>query len=389
VKIAEHPIASKIPRATSRPSIVGNPAEFRPLTRAPDTPKTIDDFLYSDRPQLSVKIVSFEDATLISLSWPHTFLDAMGNAALFKNWIAVLEGREEDVQPLYGYDVDPLATLGTTSTEPSLLARWQLSGLSMFLFVVRYIFELVWHHKEEGRVVCLPGQFVQDLKQKSLENLARQDEKTHTKLFLSDGDVICAWWSRTVIGALRPASNRTVSIMNAFSMRSVLSKDLLPAGCAYISNASMSVCTFIPVADILTKPLRYIASKVRDGISQQGTREQVEAFISIIRKSLDKTGRGAVFGDSSTILIIFSNWSKAKFFEIDLSAAVINEGLPREKRINALGRPSYINADAVIRGFSSRNSFPIMGKDAAGNYWLSGYVRTKIWPEIERSLAEL
>lgn len=92
---------------------MGNVVDFRPLTRALGGPKTIDDFLYSDHPQLYVKIVSFQDATLLSISWPHTFFDGMGMAVLFKNWIAVLEGREADVQPFHGYDVDPLATLGT------------------------------------------------------------------------------------------------------------------------------------------------------------------------------------------------------------------------------------------------------------------------------------
>lgn len=291
------------------------------------------------------------------------------------------------MQPLHGYDVDPLATLGTKPMEPSLVAKWQLSGISMFLFVLRYIFEIVWHSKEEGRVVCLPGQFVQDLKRIASEDLA--SEKSSNKPFLSDGDVICAWWSRTVIDALRPASNRTVGITNAFGMRNTLSKDLLPAGCAYVSNASMGVYTFIPVADILAKPLSYVASKLREGISLQGTREQVEAFISILRKSLGKRGRGPVFGDSSTILIVFSNWSAAKFFDLDLSAAVIRQGLAHEKRSNAIGKPSYINADAQFRGFSGRNAFPIMGKDAAGNYWLAGVVRAELWPKIEKSLASL
>jgi hypothetical protein len=103
-------------------SIVCHPTEFRPLTRSPYTPTTIDDFLYSDRPLLSLRIVSFEDATLVLLSWPHVFVDALGITALFKNWIAVLEGREEDVQPLQGYDTDPLATMGTKPTESSVIA---------------------------------------------------------------------------------------------------------------------------------------------------------------------------------------------------------------------------------------------------------------------------
>ena len=391
MKIGDHPVASKIPRPTSRPLVAGDTEEFRPVLRTPDTPMSIKDFLYSDRPQLTINIISFEDATLVTINWPHTFVDAMGMAAIFKNWIAVLEGREGDVQPFHGYNTDPLATLGETKpTAPSVLTKWQLQGLSLLLFAVRYIFDLVWHSKEEARVVCLPAQFVQGLKQEALEELSKVSDNTDSKPFLSDGDVICAWWSRRVVEALQPRSNnRTVTIMNACDMRHILSQDLLPTDRACVSNASIAIVTFVSVADLFTKPVSYIASKVREGILQQRTPEQTQAFASISRDAVAKTGRRPVFGDSSMIVVVFSNWSAAKFFEVDLSVAVVREGLPREKRSNALGRPSFLNSDANITGFSSRNTFPIMGKDAGGNYWIRGSLRSGIWPVIERSLEAL
>ena len=389
MKIGEHPIGSNIPQATSRPLVVGDVAALKPLTRSPDTPTTINDFLYSDRPQLSVKITSFEDATLVALTWPHTFLDAMGRVALFKNWIAVLEGREEDVQPLHGYDTDPLATLGGKATEPSVLDGWQIQGFSFFIFVLHYLYELFWYPKEESRVVCLPAQFIQGLKQKALEDLTKKDQEGNSKPFLSDGDVICAWWSCRVMEVLRPAPSRTVAIMNSFGLRSTLSKDLLPASHAYVSNASIGIYAFTSVGDILTKPLSFIASKVRESIAQQGTREQVEAFTALARNSIAKTGKGPVFGDSRAIYVVMSNWSAAKFFEINLSAAIIKEGLSRENRDNDLGKPSYVHGDGIFTGYSSRCAFPIMGKDAAGNYWLSGTLRKGLWSEIERFLEEL
>jgi hypothetical protein len=389
VKIDEHPVASKIPRASSRPAIVGNVGDLESLMRGPDTPENLEDFLYSDLPQLYVKIISFEDATVVSLTWPHTFLDAMGRVALFKNWIAVLEGREDDVQPLNGYDTDPLATLGSKPAEESLIAKWQISGLSVFIFVIRYLFDLLWHSKEETRVVCVPGRFIQDLRQETLEELARDDTKGDDKPFVSEGDVICSWWTRTLIGVLQPSPSRTIAIMNALGMRNALSKDLLPIDSAYVSNASISVMAFVSVTDIIAKPLSYVALKLREAIALQGTRAQIEAFTYNMRESLTKTGRAPLYGNSSMLLVIFSNWSAGKFFEIDFSAAVLRPGLPLEKRSNALGRPSYIHAGGKIRGFFGRNVFPIMGKDAAGNYWLSGPARAEAWPQIEKALATL
>jgi hypothetical protein len=251
------------------------------------------------------------------------------------------------------------------------------------------LFELLWHPKEESRVVCIPGRVVQDLRLKALGHLYNEGgQKGDPKLFVSDGDVICSWWTRTLITALRPSPERTIVIMNAFGMRNVLSKDLLPAGRAYVSNAVIQAIAFLPVSDLLTKPLGYAAAKVRESITQL-TRAQVESLAYDFRKYAHKAGRPPLYGDSSTILVIFSNWSSGKFFDIDFSSAVIKQGMPSDQRSNPVGRPSYVNGDGRVNGFVVRNIFPIMGKDAAGNYWLNGAARAEAWREIEKSLAAL
>lgn len=130
---------------SNRPTIQGDTAEFHCLARQSNTPKKLDDYLYSDEPQLSIQTVSFEDATLVSVTWPHTFLDAMGLRALFDAWILILRGQEDQLPPFYGFDVDPVANLGDSSpVEPHVLADRQLKGLSFFVFVVSYVFDLLW-----------------------------------------------------------------------------------------------------------------------------------------------------------------------------------------------------------------------------------------------------
>lgn len=92
---------------------------FQPLMRREDGPRNIADYYLRDEPQLSLHVVSFADATLVSLSWPHTFLDAMGRHELLTAWTAVLEGRDGDVKALHGVDQDPFVSFGTGEvTEP-------------------------------------------------------------------------------------------------------------------------------------------------------------------------------------------------------------------------------------------------------------------------------
>lgn len=77
----------------------------------------------------------------------------MGLRALFDAWILVLRGQEDQLPPFYGFDVDPVANLGDSSpAEPHVLAGRQLKGLSFFVFVVRYVFDLLWWRKDEQRM---------------------------------------------------------------------------------------------------------------------------------------------------------------------------------------------------------------------------------------------
>jgi len=363
--------------------VQSDPTDFRSLARHPDTPSKIEGWLYSDEPQLFVHIVSFEDATLVSLTWPHTFLDAMGRAALFDAWTLVLTGREKEVPPLHGFDSDPLVTLGSAPTEKFALASHQVKGFYFFLFVVRYIFELLWYRKDEIRLVCLPASHVQSLKQTALQELAAQPP-SKTPPFLSDGDIICAWWSRMVVKSVPVAPNRTILIMNAFGLRSVLANDLLPRDRAYVANAVSAVFALMPASSLLTKPLSDIASAVRRSIQDQGTRAQVEASTALAQEVVARTGHPHVFGDGSTQMIVFSNWTKARFYELDFSAAVAKRG---EQGRN--GRPTYLHVSQFANGISPRYAFPIFGVDGGGTYWLAGVLRTETWRKIEKSIAEV
>lgn len=373
---------------SSRPSIGANPAEFRPLARRPDAPKRLDDYLYSDEPQLSLHIVSFKDATLVSVTWPHTFLDTMGLSALFNAWTLVLCGQEDQVPPLHGFDTDPLADLGASPRVQSVLANRQIKGLRMLLFAIRYVFESLWWNKVEKHIVCLPHSYLQNMKKTAIQELATQDH-SESKPFLSDGDVICAWCTRLAVQYMRPTSTRLIVITNVYCLRNVLAKDLLPGGTAYMSNAIFGIFAFVPCYQIFQKPLSFVAAQIRHSIQEQGARSQIEAYAALFWKAMSKTGHAPLFGDSSAKLILFSNWSKGKFFDIDFSSAVVKQGTLLEKRANPLGRPSYIQSNGHRNGLSSQNTFPIFGEDAAKNYWLCGTMRASVWRKVEAEFAAM
>ncbi|CAM1502610.1 Fc.00g073860.m01.CDS01 [Cosmosporella sp. VM-42] len=383
MKKSDHAIASRLPHPSSRPAVVADPDEFQPLFRCEGGPTKLDDYVNADMPQLGLYILSFTDATIVSLYWPHTLFDAMGKKALLTAWSLTLQGREDEVLPPFGTDSDPFTELGKHQTEAHMLSHHRISSFGLIQYGLCHIVEFMWR-SQENRMVCVPGSFVEKLRNEALQELAEETDSSG-ELFLSEGDVLCAWWTRLAISHLPQDSNMLVVLNNAYSLRPVLEGDLIPEGRAYLSNAIGFINVLLVAKDIVEKPLSYVASRIRKSITQLGTREQVEAFTAMVRESGSKLP--PFFGDSSMHMITFSNWHKARLFELDFSSAIVRDSSGASERRSQSGHPTYIQNNQF--GLTLPNGFPIIGKDTQGNYWLSGYMNKGHWGKIEEILAKL
>lgn len=388
MSIKDHPLASRLPKMTDRPSLVGSTTEFSPLVRSADAPKKLEDWLYSDFPQLPIHVVSFNDATLLTVTFMHTLTDAMGMSSFFRAWTAVLRGEEDQVPPFVGFNKDPMASLSeATPPERYVYFGKVMKGLSLAMFVVRIIFDLIWHPQEEERVIFVPAEYLQQMRDSALQELAAESNEGRTP-FVSEGDVLYSWLSRVVLSALKPAADRTVALLNVFDVRSTL-EDRFPPNSAYIGNAVVSAFTFVPARRILEAPLSFVASQLRAALEQQRTREQIQAYVAIHTRAVDKTGQVPLFGDAGMLLLSCTNWAKGRLFEIDFSSAVIAPGLPLSQRANKLGRASYINVVPHKNRIPTRNSVSVVGKDAAGNFWTILSMRKEAWPKVDEYLRAL
>ena len=72
----------------------GSPDQCLDLACGPDSPTTIDDYLYADRPILGLHVVSLQDATLVTLHWLHIACDSMGMKPLIEGWVLAMQGKE-------------------------------------------------------------------------------------------------------------------------------------------------------------------------------------------------------------------------------------------------------------------------------------------------------
>lgn len=311
----------------------------------------------------------------------------VGRRAFLNAWSLILNGCYDQVPNFYGFQADPLATLGTQPIEAYRYSEGQFGIWQMMIWGLRYVFDKFWYPNpaEEGRAIFVPAAYASNLRKAALSELKLMQLKGEYNNipFLSEGDVVCAWWTRYIVQAQMPeTSNRTVAIYNAFGLRQLLSRDLLPSRHAYIANAFCMVPTFMTARDVLTKPLGCVAAAIRESYMDLGTRGQVEAVMSLNRAAQDKGG-SALFGDPWMHMVVCTNWTKADLFNVDFTGALA-EG--RRDSGRATGKPSFIQAHAFARGFSMINGFMVTGKDADGNIWLYGILRKQCWHVIEQML---
>jgi hypothetical protein len=385
--INEHPLAHKLPSATGHPSLLNCGEDVMSLCLAPDCPQQIEDWIYSDRPQLDVHAVAFSDATLLSVTFLHSLMDGTGLASFLKAWTDVLKGQEEQVPIFQGVGDDPLAQLTErTPAYKHVNFNLMLRGFGLLIFFIRYIFELIWYWNDQTHIICIPGHIVDEMRTQALHEMADLKDEEYAP-FLSEDDVLLAWWTKAMIRALSPYRNRTVSLISMFDIRSMLLNDPLSENTAFITNAILTSFTLLPSHQIMQQPLSFIASRTRSALTQQRTKPQVEALLAAQKSNLLKTGRPPLYGDSSCLPICCTNCRRCRFFELDFSSAVVSSSSPLGDRQKLSGRPTSVIPNIHLKkGFRLPNLGGIIGKDASGMWWLMWTLRSEAWPAIEQEL---
>jgi hypothetical protein len=203
-----------LPQPSCVPATVVDPDEFMSLIVTPDSPTKLEDYLYSDRPQLGLHIISFRDKTIVVLYWLHASFDAMAKKAILDAWTLMLQGREDEIPVPQGLDGDPLRELGKHPTEAHALTSHLVSMPGRIIYGFKNILDMVFR-KKENRMVCIPGAFIKMLRAEALQELAAEamswGGREEEKPFISDGDVLVAWWTRLAISHLPQRSEKKVS----------------------------------------------------------------------------------------------------------------------------------------------------------------------------------
>ncbi|GIK01971.1 hypothetical protein Aspvir_006014 [Aspergillus viridinutans] len=323
--------------------------------RAPTapSPSKLDDYLYEDRSVVGLHVVSFHDATVLTLNWIHAAFDATAKKSILDAWNLVMLGREDQIPTPVSYRDDALKVIGKNPLSPHTLADRKTSTLGMIRWALSSVTDLFFR-SQETRIIRVPAGFVEDLHAVAMRSwfLLRPDL---CRIYLN---------IQTEQSDMRPFLSSIDGSNSPFKTPFPPEKccnGIFPLTNRYIANCGFFFNVLLPIKDVLGRPLSYTTWQIRRAIKQQTTAEKTEAYCALLLHMLS-----------------FSNWTKIDFFGLDFSAAALKGAGPV--------RPKYIQN--VQTPYKFTEMFPIIGKDGQGNYWLSGTRTTQNWDIIEQALRE-
>ncbi|KAG5791259.1 hypothetical protein H9Q69_009685 [Fusarium xylarioides] len=388
ISIEEHNAANLLPKATSRPSTFPGASGPRDYGIPPGAPATLKHYTSQDVPMIGLHIITFQDATLVTITWPNVLFDAVGFSHLIEAWSAVLAGHKERVPNIIGAKDDVLYNLGDisqTGTQYVASEARILSGIAFILFVIRMLWIILTQPTVESRIICLPKDVVGKLHQHALEDI-KGENLGNDGPWVSPSDAILAWLTRALVDPSK--ARRPISMTTPIDARTRLSQ-LQNSDGIYVQN--MILGSFVNITpDDLRRPLGKQALVSRQGLLQQLDESNLIGILQLFRKRWDdgKT-RAPIFAAPGSQLLVTNNRLKIDLFTAaDFGPAVVQASKDQQRK-NRPGRPVHHYASSLNPGITMRNFVNIHTRDLEGNYWLSGFFTPSQWSRIEEGFKEL
>jgi hypothetical protein len=384
--IENHELARRLPKADGTISVWPRPLEFQGLATGKDAPTSPKDLLLGDTPQMLLHITSFFNATLVSIIWPHTMMDMMGQHAFLHAWSLVLAGRESEVPRVLDAREDVLQAITDNPSEKKadyLLKSKQLKGFGLLKLITRFGYEMMRDPAPKTRTICLPKKAMVKLRLQVETDLACSNGREKAP-FVSDGDILTAWTLRAV--AISLPQPRRMTALHAINARFRLPQLIESSGIC-LQNMLVPGYTYLSSTEA-TGPLGPIALKNRQHLGEQATEAQVLASLREQYKHGDCFRR--LYSPADAVVMPYTNWTKAKIFQTaNFRPAILSAGEDEQTRSNPPGTPVFHHAVPVRQSRATRLVVVVLGKDHGENHWLTLTMSPMAWDKIMESLETL
>ncbi|CVK96765.1 uncharacterized protein FMAN_11094 [Fusarium mangiferae] len=374
---ADHPEASKLPTRSDGIAFFPNPADFQSVGIGPGAPTSFEDFCSTDAPQFSLHVATFQDGTLVSLTFMHMTTDLGGLSSVLEAWCSILAGKPEQIAKFSGYKDDVMAglyraeTTEKSKTDGSLLSGWRLA-----VWALRAAYD-GWMYPLESRMLRVPGKAINAIVAEARSEISLEKTTDGSKPFVSENDVILALFNRSVAQSM--GRGRAIVTLIAVNPRDRLKNIFLPDS-VYVQNAPCGAFFYCPVRDAQDLPLGKVAMLSRQAVVEYLTEGQIKAAAKAAYVSMIEGGNPPIVGDTTSTMIMSSNWAKSGFLDkTDFGPAVVGgRGAP--------ARPNYYHM-----GKLTPIIFPVsvginMGRDGDGNLWLGGDLSAASWATLMQYL---
>ncbi|OGM42334.1 hypothetical protein ABOM_007876 [Aspergillus bombycis] len=379
--IFEHPFGRQLPQASHDGVALSPPLdELRPFGHAPGFPMTMADLVDRDAPQLSFKVITYTDATILAITFSHCTWDVSGLQGFLKSLGLVLDGREDEVPPMLGAKADILS---------ELTSHYDGSGCDPELLTVP------GETKAMGQPPAPNAALEQRIIRVPLENMQRLHSRVALENPTEDEDVLSTYQLDELFLALivqqiarAQAVPRALRLLNVFNARLVVPR-LAKARGIYSQNLVLLTPQTLS-NEAATGPMGPIALAHRECLAQcaepQSITRSLHTVLGAIESELDIT-RLMDSTDADSVLV--NNLVRlSSHIDLDLSSAVVRQGEISATRRNGLG-----TADSCYLTLPP-NSYGMMRVTTLGSYngnscWMIGELPPRAWELIYEALDDL
>ena len=388
ISIMDHGLASKLPVPTEKTSIQPNPYNLIDLGVRPDIPKTVEEMIDCDLPQISLHITSFRDATLVGISWPHSVMGSQGFVTLLHAWSLVVSGKEVAVPRLLGASSDVLLEM-ENGEAPSSRQQWlarksRLVGGKLIMSILRLGWSLFWNPRDV-RTVFIPKTALERLQSACRAEIDEMDmgQKEH----FNEEVTLIAWFARLAASATT-SRNKPVTIINFLSAKQCLSS-LIDQGGVYVQNMLAYTFSFLP-GHVATGKLGPLVQEHSRHVREQSSQQQCLGFLRTYRRAT-KGGRSfkLLYGPSDAHVIGCNSFISADLIRtVDFSAAVPSSTPETGKGTPPGAMTCYYYHIVNNRLGGGPDCVYLLGKDHGDGLWVIAALPIKAWKKVDMALKE-
>lgn len=396
-----HPVGRVFPTPTDQPSIQQLPETLRQFMAPDDHPDTVEGLIETNKSQISLTIVSFKDATLVSVALPHTLGDVVTLVQMIHNVSLVLAGRTKDVPPCLDAHTDALEDVANDASIPldagCLMEKKRLGRYGVAKFIVRQLWERSQRNRQL-RMVYIPKDVYQRLiskvradAQPSSSESDGDKKQTERDAKLDEVDIVTAWLTRII--ASQEVGPRPVTILSLYNIRYQL-KSLLQAKGMFAQIMVSITCATFPGDTAAKNTLAQTAQSYRQQVAEQSTPEQVVAYLRLVRNELKGGSPSlAVYGEADALLIFCNPLAKLNLVKMArFGPAVISSGTETAGAEGRKNPPGTIVCN-VFNPLNWKDAgldalFPL-GADHAGGNWIMAKMSPESWDTLAEELKKL